>query len=106
MKKIIYLLLFYIGGCTESPSPQGTYTCNYANEFYSIHDTLILKSINKKIFQIERRTGANKKIKLEKWTLTYDEEKKLLAELKKGKIVVILNGNLIYGNRIYKKIKE
>ncbi|MBA2250958.1 MAG: hypothetical protein H0W12_12300 [Chitinophagaceae bacterium] len=105
MKKIL-IYLFVLAGCTSTTglSMDGIYTCSYKNEFYTIKDTLILKSINKNVYQIERRTTANKNFKSENWMLTYDEEKKVLTELKKGKTLVISNGNLIFGNRIYKKI--
>ena len=49
---------------------------------------------------------VDQKIKLEKWTLEFDEEKNVLHELQKGKFAVVLNGDLIFGNRTYKKIKE
>lgn len=107
MKKI-FIYLFVLIGCNAIKNLsdiQGVYTCGYQNEFYTVHDTLILKNINTDVYQIERRTGVDQKIKNEKWTLTYDDEKNMLTEIKKGKFVVVLNGDLVYGNRTYKKIK-
>lgn len=105
MKKLL-ICLFVLGGCASisSSSVGGIYSCNYENEFYRIKDTLIVKSINNKVYQIDRRTTVNKNHKKEKWILTYDEEKKILNEMKRGKSIFVRNGNLIFGNRMYKKI--
>jgi len=58
------------------------------------------------MYHIDRRTGVNQKLKREAWTLKYDKEKQVLTEMKKGKIVVVLGGALILGNRTYKQIKQ
>ncbi len=112
MKKIFYSIYFFATlftcGCAAGGfrDIQGKYTCAYQNEFYKIHDTLILQNVNKDVYQVERRTGVDQKMKLENWMLEFDVEKNVLHELQKGKFVVIINGDLIFGNRTYKKIKE
>ena len=103
MKKIFIAITIMLAGCNDTID--GVYTCSYKNEFYKINDTLALKTKSKDIYHIDRRTGVNQKLKKEAWTLEYDKEKQVLTELKKGKIVVVLGGALILGNRTYKKIK-
>ncbi len=104
MKKIFIAITIMLAGCNDTIN--GVYTCSYENEFYKINDTLELKTISKDIYHIDRRTGVNQKLKREAWTLKYDNEKQVLTEMKKGKIVVVLGGELILGNRNYKKIKQ
>ena len=104
MKKIFIVISIILAGCNNSID--GVYTCSYENEFYKINDTLVLKTISKDMYRIGRRTGVNQKLKSEAWTLEYDKEKKVLTEMRKGKIVVVLGGALILGNRTYKKIKQ
>ncbi len=104
MKKIFIAITIMLAGCNDTID--GTYTCSYENEFYKINDTMVLKTISKDIYHIDRRTGVNQKLKSEAWTLEYDKEKQVLTEMKKGKIVVVLGGALILGNRTYKKIKQ
>ncbi len=104
MKKIFIAITIMLAGCNDTID--GVYTCSYENEFYKINDTLVLKTISKDMYHIDRRTGVNQKLRREAWTLEYDKEKQVLTERKKGKIVVVLGGALILGNRTYKKIKQ
>ena len=104
MKKIFIAITIMLAGCNNTID--GVYNCSYENEFYKINDTLVLKTISKDFYHIDRRTGVNQKLKREAWTLESDKEKQVLTERKKGKIVVVLGGELILGNRNYKKIKQ
>ena len=103
MKKIFIAITIMLAGCNDTID--GAYTCSYENEFYKINDTLVLKKMANDIYHIDRKTGVNQKLRKEAWTLEYDKEKQVLTERKKGKIVVVLGGGLIVGNRTYKKIK-
>jgi hypothetical protein len=109
MKRIL-LYLFVLTGCNtvkNSADLQGVYTCDYQNEFYRTHDTLVVQNIRQDMYRIERRTNANQKKKIEKWTLQYDTEKQILTEIKKGKFLLWYPDKqlIIYGNRNYQKLK-
>jgi hypothetical protein len=125
MKKIKPVLACYFL-CTvfNSCSPQtgsnnfipGTYVRMVTNEFSVGLDTLVIGAVNQHMYTIIHK-GSYRRIKenallpvqrlSENWTATYDENKKVLVESKRGKIISFdPSKNILFvGSSLYKKIK-
>jgi len=118
-KSILFYAFLLIISCNLSSSDnnlEGIYTCKYEHEFAKTEDTLLLTRINESgnYFQIVRHSGGirymdgkerPKQIITEKWKLEYDNNKKVLTEMKSGKILIWNPDKqlLILGNREYVK---
>jgi len=106
------VVIIVLIGCTASPDIDGTFVGAFEHEFGKTTDTLVLRKANG-LYEIERRTGLQRKLegrifpkelKIENWILQYNEGKKVLFELKKGKILLLNEGGLKLGNRQYKRL--
>jgi hypothetical protein len=122
MKKSIILYSFLLfASCDTNSSennPEGVYTAKYEHEFAKTEDTLQLKKLNDaNSFQIIRHSGVMKRdenkilpkeIISEVWNLDYDNEKKVLTELKGGKTLIWNPGEktLAFGDTKYIKAEK
>ena len=101
-KSIIFYSFLLFASCNTNisdNSPEGVYTSKYEHEFAKTEDTLQLKKLNESgnSFQITRHSGLTKKmddkifpkeIINEVWNLDYDNDEKVLTELKGGKTLI------------------
>lgn len=101
MKKVLFYSLFLLFACnnsrTESKNLEGVYTAFHQHEFGKTNDTLIVTKPNdgNNIFKIVRHSGVvrtvdgktfPKKITVDMYIVKYDEQNKILNELRTGKI--------------------
>jgi hypothetical protein len=123
MKKYKILLLCFLcsilHSCNQGNEPNfipGTYVREVENEFSVGRDTLVIGAVNQVTYSIIHN-GSYHRIKdgkllpvkniSENWTATYDENKKILMESKRGKIISFdPSKNILFvGTSLYKKIK-
>lgn len=121
MKKFLtrYLLCSILYGCGSDVTKDfipGTYVREVKNEFSIGRDTLVIGAVDLNTYTIihkgsyrQIRNGKLLPVKSisENWPVSYDEVKKVLTELKRGKVISFdpSENILLVGSSPYKKIK-
>ncbi len=123
MKKIsmvgVVFICTILFGCASQKVADfipGTYVRTVINEFSVGRDTLVIGSVDRRTYTIIHR-GSYRLIKQgkllpeqsisENWIATYDEDKEVLMESKRGKIISFDTSKniLLVGSSPYEKIK-
>jgi len=122
MKKLSIIVMLICVSCSSKQGVQdffpGVYARRIQNEYSIGYDTLLVskENENSKTYTILRTTNYQRIIKgetkpvvrkTEKWIALYNEEKKILLEQKKGKIISFIpeRKQLLVGSNAYQKIK-
>ncbi len=126
MKKKIQTIIYFLLSCIVLSSCSsgadnnnfipGMYVREVHNEFSIGRDTLVINPSNTTMYSIIH-TGSYQRIKdgkllsaksiHENWTATYDNDKKILQETKRGRVLSfdVPKNILLLGSSHYKKIK-
>ena len=114
-----YFLCIIFYSCSQDNNPNfipGTYVREVKNEFSVGRDTLVIGAVNPNTYTVihkgtyrQIRDGKLLPVKSisENWPVSYDENKKVLMESKRGKIISFdpSKNILLVGSSPYKKIK-
>lgn len=117
---LCYFLCIVFYSCSSQTDTKdfipGIYVREVKNEFSVGRDTLVISPFNTNTFSIIHK-GSYQRIKngklkpverkYENWTATYDNNKQVLQEIKKGKVFLFdQSKNILFvGKSPYKKIK-
>ena len=116
---LCYFLCIIFYGCTSGNDTNfipGTYVREVKNEFSFGRDTLVIGAVNPNTYTVIHK-GSYRQIRdgkllpvknmSENWSVTYDENKKVLIESKRGKVISFdpSRNILLVGSSPYKKIK-
>lgn len=122
MKKLSVIVMLICIACSSKQRVHdfipGVYARHIQNEYSVGCDTLLISKENEntKTYTILRTTSYQRVIKgelkpverkIEQWIALYNEEKKVLLEQKKGKIISFIpeKNQLLVGSNAYQKIK-
>jgi len=112
----LFAIFYSCDSCSNKDFIPGAYVREVKNEFSIGRDTLIIGAVNPNTYTIIHK-GSYRQIRdgmllpvksiSENWPVSYDENKKVLMESKKGKIISFdPSKNILFvGSSLYKKIK-